>query len=106
MKDLALILGVFFVSIPSYAAVTVEYKEGRVLDSGPCASKYAFSFLDGGRLQHPCVGTTDTVSVESFLRTSRHSRRKKVRVNQRIIKDGVLYASDIEEVFGAPGGRN
>ena len=106
MKDLALILGVFFVSIPSYAAVTVEYEEGRMLYSGSCASKYVFSYLDGDRLQHPCIGTTDTVSLEDFLRTSRHSRRKNVRVNQGIIEDGVLYASDIEEVFGSRGGRN
>ncbi len=106
MKDFVLILGVFFVSIPSYATVTVEYEEGRVLNSGSCASKYAFSYLDGGRLQHPCIGTTDAVSLESFLRTSRLSRRKKVRVNQGIIEDGVLYASDIEEVFGSRGGKN
>ncbi len=106
MKELALILAVFFVSMPSHAAVTVEYEKGRVLYSGSCASKYVFSYLDGSRLQHPCIGTTDTVSLESFLRTSRHGRRKQVRVNQGIIEDGVLYASDIEEVFGSRGGRN
>ena len=42
MKNLAWILGVFFVSMSSYAAVTVVYKEGRVLSSDSCASKYVF----------------------------------------------------------------
>ena len=101
MKKLALILAIFFVSMPSQAALTVENIEGRVFYSGSCASKYVFSYLDGGQRQRPCIGTTDTVSLEKFVRTSQLSEcRTKVRVNQGIIEDGVLYASDIEEVLG------
>lgn len=101
MNKLTLILAVALISMPTHATEKVENKDGRVLYSGSCASKYVFIYQEGGQLQRPCIGSTDTVSLEEFLRKSQRTDcRSRVRVNQAVIDGDVLYASNIEEMFG------
>lgn len=97
MKILALGLALFLVSMSSHA-VTVEHRDGRVVYSGSCESKRIFSYFDGARLQKPCIGATEAVSVRQFIHMSIASLcRKQVRVNHGTVENGVLYATDIEE---------
>ena len=105
MNKLTLVLAAALVSMPSYANVTVENKVGRVLYSGSCAGKYVFSFQESGRLMNTCIGTTEQVSLNDFLRTSQRTNcRPKVRVNQGVIDADVLYASEVKEVFNCRSG--
>ena len=101
MNKLTLVLAAALASMPSYANVKIENKVGRVLYSGSCAGKYVFSYQESGRLKNPCIGTTEQVSLNEFLRTSQRTNcRPKVRVNQGVIDGDVLYASDVKEVYG------
>ena len=101
MNKLILTLVVALVSMPSYAATPVENKKGRVLYSGSCASKYVFSYQEGGQLKRPCIGSTDQLSSEEFLRKSRRTDcDSRVRVNKGVVDGDVLYATDVQQAFG------
>ena len=100
MNKWCLILATALVSMSTYAAEPVENKKGRLLYSGSCASKYAFVYQDGSRLKRPCIGATDALSVEEFLRKARLTDcDSRVRVKKAVIDGNVLYATEVEEVF-------
>ncbi len=98
MKRLTLLSALLLVSSVGYAAEMVEHKTGRVVNSGKCKNGWVFTYFDGARLRHPCIGSTDTVSLKKFVQTAIASRcRRQVRVNGGIIEDSTLFADEIEE---------
>ncbi|MBS37512.1 MAG: hypothetical protein CMO26_16500 [Thiotrichales bacterium] len=67
-----------------------------------------FHYFDGSRLQRPCIGSTEQVSREKFIRYSRMGHCDfQVMVRQGEVVDGVFYATDIAEgcYCSDPGGN-
>ncbi len=91
-------LALLLISSAGYAAVPVEYATGRVIYSGKCENKWAFSYFDGVKLQIPCIGSTEEVPLADFVHLGRISLcHRQVRVNQGTLEGDILYARDIEE---------
>lgn len=99
MKSLALILGLFLVWTTSDAAsVRIKNQEGRVTKSGKCANKWVFTYFDGERVQHLCIGSSHAVPLTTFIRLSASgSCRRHVRVNEGVVEGNTLFAEAIEE---------
>lgn len=102
MKILGIITAIFcLTSANALAETRVEFQDGRVQYNRECSSHYAFSHFDGHRLERPCVADSDSVTLQDFLLTSRHTDcQGRVRVVSGVIHDGVLSADSIEEVWG------
>ena len=102
MKILAIITAIFcLTSANALAETRVDFQDGRVQYSRECLSNYAFSHFDGRRLERPCVADSDSVTLQDFLLTSRHTDcQGRVRVVSGVIHDGVLSADSIEAVWG------
>ncbi len=85
------------------ATEAVEYREGRVVYTKRCPDRWAFSYFDGERLRRPCIGSSKEIPLHAFLGQARTSLcRMQIRVNHAVIENGVLLASDIEEVWDCP----
>ena len=102
MRILAMITAIFWLpSANALAETPVEFQDGRVRYRSECLSNYAFSHFDGRRLQRPCIADSKSVTLDDFLITARHTDcHGRVRVVSGVIQSDVLYADNIEEIWG------
>ena len=106
MKKLLGVTLFFLVATAAHAEVKVEYEDGHVFWSSECANNYKFSYFDSNRIQRACIESTDAVPVEKFIALSRdHDCIGQVRVDSGVIRDGILYADSVAQVWGCVGGQ-
>lgn len=101
MKKFVLVLVLSATSMAGYAQETVQYQKGDVIYSGACEGGHAYVYMARGKLQRPCIGSTDAVSRDKLIRLSRQTNcSRHVWVQQGTVRDGVLYATEVQEYSG------
>jgi hypothetical protein len=82
----------------AFAGEAAEHERGHVV--------YAFGYQHGGRRSQPCVGSIEAVILGELVATARRSEcRSAIRVIHATVEDGVLYATEIEDVVGCGAHR-
>jgi hypothetical protein len=90
----------------AFAGEVIEHERGRVVYAARCSGQYAFGYQDGGKLSQPCVDSSEAVTLGELVATARRSDcRNALRVLHGTVEDGVLYATEIEEVIGCGAHR-
>ena len=91
MKKLMLLVVLLGWSTLSPAQESVCQK-GRVVWSPSCEGGGMFHYFDGGRLQRPCIGSTEQVSREKLIRYSRmgHCDFQVIVRQAEVVDGGVL----------------
>ena len=102
MRIIAMVTAIIMSTPANTLAETpVEFQDGRVHYRSECSSNYAFSYFDGRRLQRPCIADSESVTLNDFLTTARYTDcQGRVRVVSGVIQSEVLFADNIEEVWG------
>jgi hypothetical protein len=94
-------LSLLLVSAQATAAETLERVEGSFVYDGACASKFAFIYFDGRRVQNLCVEETPEVSIRDFqIEAGIADCTEQVEVRRGTRTNGTLRAQEIVAVHG------